>query len=61
VSGVATGRTGETPGAAVGAHGGRAYPQGTKVERHHRDARILGAGDGTTEIMNEIIAKQLGV
>jgi acyl-CoA dehydrogenase len=29
------------------------------VERHYRDARIMGIGGGTTEIMNEIIAKEL--
>ena len=32
-----------------------------EVERHYRDARILGIGGGTTEIMNEIIAKGMGL
>ena len=31
----------------------------SEVERHYRDARIMGIGGGTTEIMNEIIAKGL--
>jgi acyl-CoA dehydrogenase len=32
-----------------------------EVERHWRDARILSIGGGATEIMNEIIAKGLGL
>jgi len=31
------------------------------VERHYRDARILGIGGGATEIMNEIIVKGIGL
>ncbi|WP_433055580.1 acyl-CoA dehydrogenase family protein [Dactylosporangium sp. CS-033363] len=46
---------------AVQLHGGLGYVRDAEVERHYRDARILGIGGGTTEIMNEIIAKQLGV
>jgi acyl-CoA dehydrogenase len=46
---------------AVQLFGGLGYVRGVEVERHYRDARILGIGGGTTEIMNEIIAKQLGV
>ena len=37
------------------------YMRETRVERLARDARILPIGGGTTEIMNEIIAKQLGL
>jgi acyl-CoA dehydrogenase len=37
------------------------YMREHEVERHYRDARILGIGGGTTEIMNEIIAKVLGL
>ncbi len=33
----------------------------SEVERHFRDARVLGIGGGTTEIMNEIIGKLLGL
>jgi acyl-CoA dehydrogenase len=46
---------------AVQLHGGLGYLRDAEVERHYRDARILGIGGGTTEIMNEIIAKQLEV
>jgi acyl-CoA dehydrogenase len=46
---------------AVQLHGGLGYIRDAEVERHYRDARIMGIGGGTTEIMNEIIAKQLGV
>jgi acyl-CoA dehydrogenase len=44
---------------AVQLHGGLGYMRGSEVERHYRDARILGIGGGTTEIMNEIIADRL--
>jgi acyl-CoA dehydrogenase len=46
---------------AVQLHGGFGYLRDAEVERHYRDARIMGIGGGTTEIMNEIIARQLGV
>ncbi|MFC7550521.1 acyl-CoA dehydrogenase family protein [Plantactinospora sp. GCM10030261] len=46
---------------AVQLHGGFGCLRDAEVERHYRDARILGIGGGTTEIMNEIIAKGLGV
>lgn len=44
---------------AVHLHGGSGCRRDCEVERHYRDARILGIGGGTTEIMNEIIARQL--
>ena len=46
---------------AVQLHGGFGYLRDAEVERHYRDARIMGIGGGTTEIMNEIIARHLGV
>ncbi|WP_433336946.1 acyl-CoA dehydrogenase family protein [Spirillospora sp. CA-294931] len=46
---------------AVQLHGGMGYMRESEVERHYRDARLLGIGGGTTEIMNEIIAKRLGL
>lgn len=45
---------------AVQIHGGAGYLRG-EVERHYRDARILGIGGGSSEIMNEIIAARLGL
>jgi len=45
--------------AAVQLHGGTGYLRDSEVERHYRDARIMGIGGGATEIMNEIIAKGL--
>ncbi|MEO5878141.1 MAG: acyl-CoA dehydrogenase family protein [Streptosporangiaceae bacterium] len=46
---------------AVQLHGGMGYLREAEVERHYRDIRILGIGGGTNEIMNEIIAKRLGL
>ena len=46
---------------AVQLHGGTGYMHGTEVERHYRDARILGIGGGTTEIMTEVVAARLGL
>ncbi|MEU7995796.1 acyl-CoA dehydrogenase family protein [Micromonospora sp. NPDC049060] len=46
---------------ALQLHGGYGYLRDAEVERHYRDARILGIGGGTTEIMNEIIAKGMGL
>ncbi|MEH1013724.1 acyl-CoA dehydrogenase family protein [Micromonospora sp. CPCC 206060] len=46
---------------AVQLHGGFGYLRDAEVERHYRDARILSIGGGTTEIMNEIIAKGMGL
>ncbi|MFD0818895.1 acyl-CoA dehydrogenase family protein [Micromonospora zhanjiangensis] len=47
--------------AALQLHGGYGYLRDAEVERHYRDARILGIGGGTTEIMKELIAKGLGI
>jgi acyl-CoA dehydrogenase len=44
---------------AVQLHGGLGYMTGTEVERHYRDARILGIGGGATEVMNDLAAKAL--
>ncbi|HEY4027036.1 MAG TPA: acyl-CoA dehydrogenase family protein [Candidatus Dormibacteraeota bacterium] len=46
---------------AVQIHGGFGYMREAEVERHYRDARILGIGGGTTEIMNEVIAGRMGL
>ena len=46
---------------AVQIFGGMGFMRETRVERLSRDARLLPIGGGTSEIMNEIIAKQLGL
>ena len=42
-------------------HGGAGYMMEFDIQRHWRDARLGPIGGGTSEIMNEIIAKQLGL
>ena len=46
---------------AVQIFGGMGYMRESVVERLYRDSRILSIGGGTHEIMNEIIAKQIGL
>lgn len=46
---------------AVQLFGGMGYMRECFVERLYRDNRVLSIGGGTREIMNEIIAKQLGL
>ena len=45
---------------AVQLHGGNGYMHGTEVERHYRDARILGIGGGATEVLTDLAARLLG-
>ena len=45
---------------AVQLHGGIGYMRETEVERHYRDARIIGIGGGATEVMTDLAAKLLG-
>ncbi|MDP3971451.1 MAG: acyl-CoA dehydrogenase family protein, partial [Candidatus Nanopelagicales bacterium] len=46
---------------AVQIFGGAGYMRGTEVERHYRDARILGIGGGATEVMTDLAAKLLAL
>ena len=40
--------------------GGMGYMQESEVERHYRDARVLGIGGGATEVMDDLAARLLG-
>lgn len=46
---------------AVQLLGGTGYCVGSPVERLYRDVRNMGSGGGTTEMMNEIIARSLAI
>ncbi|MDQ3156845.1 MAG: acyl-CoA dehydrogenase family protein [Actinomycetota bacterium] len=45
---------------AVQIHGGMGYMRESEIDRHYRDARILGIGGGATEVLNDLAAKLLG-
>ncbi len=45
---------------AVQIHGGAGYLRDSEVDRHYRDARLLGIGGGATEVLNDLSAKLLG-
>lgn len=45
---------------AVQLHGGTGYMNGTEVEMHYRDSRILPIGGGATEVLTDLAAKLLG-
>ncbi len=46
---------------AVQIHGGYGYIEEFAVCRHFRDAKILEIGEGTSEVMRMIIARELGL
>lgn len=46
---------------AVQIHGGYGYMREYLVERLYRDIRLYPIGGGTREVMNELIAKSLGI
>jgi short-chain 2-methylacyl-CoA dehydrogenase len=46
---------------AVQLHGGYGYLEESGVARFYRDAKVLEIGEGTSEIMRIVIARQLGL
>jgi alkylation response protein AidB-like acyl-CoA dehydrogenase len=48
-------------GEAMQIHGGYGYTLEFPVQRHFRDAKLLTIGEGTSEIQQIIIARQLGL
>jgi alkylation response protein AidB-like acyl-CoA dehydrogenase len=46
---------------AVQVHGGYGYIEEFPVCRHYRDAKILEIGEGTSEVMRILIARELGL
>lgn len=42
-------------------HGGYGYMEEFPVCRHYRDAKILEIGEGTSEVMGIVIARELGL
>ena len=46
---------------AVQVHGGYGYMEEFPVARHYRDSKVLEIGEGTSEIMRWIIARDLGL
>jgi short/branched chain acyl-CoA dehydrogenase len=46
---------------AVQIHGGYGYIEEFPVCRHFRDAKILEIGEGTSEVMRILIARELGL
>ncbi len=46
---------------AVQIHGGAGIIRGNKVERIFRESKILSIGGGSTEVMKDLVAKQVGI
>jgi alkylation response protein AidB-like acyl-CoA dehydrogenase len=48
-------------GVAMQIHGGYGYMEESGVPRYYRDAKILTIGEGTSEILKLVIARQMGL
>ncbi|HEX8968606.1 MAG TPA: acyl-CoA dehydrogenase family protein [Chloroflexota bacterium] len=48
-------------GVAMQVHGGYGYIEDSTIPRFYRDAKILTIGEGTSEILKLVIARQLGL
>ena len=46
---------------AVQVFGGMGYMRESEVERHYRDARVLGIGGGATEVMTDLAAQLMEI
>jgi len=45
---------------SVQIHGGMGYMRESEIDRHYRDARIIGIGGGATEVLTDLASKLLG-
>jgi len=45
---------------AVQIHGGMGYMRESEIDRHYRDARLIGIGGGATEVLTDLASKLLG-
>ncbi|HWI44370.1 MAG TPA: acyl-CoA dehydrogenase family protein [Nocardioides sp.] len=45
---------------SVQIHGGAGYMRESEIDRHYRDARIIGIGGGATEVLTDLASKLLG-
>jgi alkylation response protein AidB-like acyl-CoA dehydrogenase len=46
---------------AMQVHGGYGYMEASGIPRYYRDAKILTIGEGTSEILKLVIARQMGL
>jgi short/branched chain acyl-CoA dehydrogenase len=46
---------------AMQVHGGYGYMEASAIPRYYRDAKILTIGEGTSEILKLVIARQMGL
>jgi butyryl-CoA dehydrogenase len=46
---------------AMQVHGGYGYMEESAIPRFYRDAKILTIGEGTSEILKLVIARQMGL